>query len=136
MSPRPVLAVVAVFLTWSILDVVTHGMLLDPIYQATADLWRPMEEMNMALMYSIALATAACFVMIYTFLVTRKSLAAGLKLGTLFGLASGISMGWGFYGFMPIPLSLAWGWFLGILINYVLAGALVGAIVKSREETS
>ena len=71
-----------------------------------------------------------------TCLVTRKSLAAGLKLGALFGLASGISMGWGFYGFMPIPLSLAWGWFLGILINYVLAGALVGAIVKSREETS
>ena len=38
--------------------------------------------------------------------------------------------------FMPIPLSLAWGWFLGILINYMLGGALAGAIVKSREETS
>lgn len=135
MSQRPILAVVAVFLTWSILDV-AHGTLLDPIYQATADLWRPMEEMKMALMYSVSLATAACFVMIYTFLVTRKSLASGLKLGALFGLASGVSMGWGFYGYMPIPLSLAWSWFLGILINYVLAGALVGAIVKSREENS
>ena len=136
MSKRPILAVVAVFLTWSILDLVIHGMLLDPIYQATADLWRPVEEMKMALMYAVAIATAACFVMIYTCLVTRKSLAAGLKLGALFGLASGVSMGWGFYGYMPIPLSLAWGWFLSILINFVLAGALVGAIVKPREETS
>ena len=135
MSQRPILAVFAVFLTWSILDV-AHGVLLDPIYQATADLWRPVEEMNMALMYSVSLATAACFVTIYTLLVTRKSLAAGLKLGALFGLASGISMGWGFYGFMPIPLSMAWGWFLGVLINFVLAGTLVGAIVKSREEAS
>lgn len=134
MSLRPILAVVAVFLTWSMLDLVIHGMLLDPIYQATADLWRPVEEMKMALMYAVAIATAACFVMIYTCLVTRKSLAAGLKLGALFGLASGVSMGWGFYGYMPIPLSLAWGWFLSILINFVLAGALVGAIVKSREE--
>ncbi|MXY67834.1 MAG: hypothetical protein F4Y47_04660 [Acidobacteriia bacterium] len=136
MSLRPILAVVAVFLTWSMLDLVIHGMLLDPIYQATADLWRPVEEMKMALMYAVAIATAACFVMIYTCLVTRKSLAAGLKLGALFGLASGVSMGWGFYGYMPIPLSLAWGWFLSILINFVLAGALVGAIVKSREEAS
>jgi len=135
MSQRPILAVVAVFLTWSILDV-AHGVLLDPVYQATADLWRPVEEMDLALMYSVSLATAACFVMIYTVVVTRKSLAAGRKLGALFGLASGISMGGGFYGFMPIPLSLAWGWFLGVLINFVLAGALVGAIVKSREEAS
>lgn len=135
MLQRPILAVIAVFLTWSILDLVIHGTLLDPIYQATADLWRPVEEMKMALMYAVSIATAACFVMIYTCLVTRKSIAAGLKLGTLFGLATGVSMGWGFYGYMPIPLSLAWGWFLSILINYVLAGALVGAIVKSREET-
>jgi len=135
MLQRPILAVIAVFFTWSILDLVIHGTLLDPIYQATADLWRPVEEMRMALMYAVSIATAACFVMIYTCLVTRKSLEAGLKLGALFGLASGVSMGWGFYGYMPIPLSLAWGWFLSILINYVLAGALVGAIVKSREET-
>jgi len=135
MLQRPILAVIAVFLTWSILDLVIHGTLLDPIYQATADLWRPVEEMKMALMYAVSIATAACFVMIYTCLVTRKSIAAGLKLGALFGLATGVSMGWGFYGYMPIPLSLAWGWFLSILINYVLAGALVGAIVKSREET-
>lgn len=136
MLQRPILAVIAVFLTWSILDLVIHGTLLDPLYQATADLWRPVEEMKMALMYAVSIATAACFVMIYTFLVTHKSLAAGLKLGALFGLASGVSMGWGFYGYMPIPLSLAWGWFLSILINFVLAGVLVGAIVKSREETS
>ena len=136
MLQRPILAVVAVLLTWWILDFVIHGALLDPIYQATADLWRPMEEMKMALMYSVSPATAACFVAVYTLLVTRKSLAAGLKLGALFGLASGISTGFGFYGYMPIPLSLAWGWFLSILINFVLAGALVGAIVKSREEIS
>ena len=136
MLRRPTLAVVAVFLTWSILDFVTHGVLLDPIYQATANLWRPMEEMKMALMYAVGFVTAACFVAVYALLVTRKSVAAGLKLGALIGLAAGLSMGYGSYSYMPIPLSLALGWFVGILVNYVLAGALVGAIVKSGETPS
>lgn len=136
MLKRSILAGVAVFLTWWILDFVTHGLLLDPIYQTTANLWRPMEEMNMALMYAVSLATAACFVSVYTLLVTNKSVAAGLKLGALIGLAAGLSMGFGSYGYMPIPLSLAWGWFFAILVNYVLAGALVGAIVKSRDTAS
>ena len=136
MLKRTVLAGVAVFVTLSILDFVIHGMLLEPIYQATADLWRPMDEMNMALMYGVTLAVTACFVALYAHLFTSKSVLAGIKLGTLFGLATGISMGFGSYGYMPIPLSLAWSWFLGVLTEFVIAGAIVGALVKSGEGAS
>ena len=136
MSKRTILAVVAVFLTWSILDFVIHGLLLQSTYQATADLWRPMDEMNMALMYVVTLAVTVCFVSVYGLLVTKKSLLSGVTLGALFGLASGISMGFGSYCYMPIPLTLAWGWFLGTLVEAVAAGALVGAIMRPGEETS
>ena len=132
---RSILGVVAVFVTWSITDFLIHGLLLDPIYQATAELWRPIDEIKMAPMYATTLAAATCFVMVYAHFVARKSLIAGIKLGALFGLATGISMGFGSYSYMPIPLTLAWSWFFEALVSCVIAGALVGAIVKPKEET-
>ena len=131
MAKRTILAVVAVFVAWSVLDVIIHGILLESTYEATASLWRPMDEMNMSLMYGVTLVFTACFVLIYGLLVEPKSLASGLKFGALFGLAVGISMGLGSYIYMPIPVTLAWSWLFGTLFEAIVAGAIVGAIIKS-----
>lgn len=133
MLKRPFIAVVVIFLAWSLLDFVIHGLLLQATYEATADLWRPMEEMNMTLMYIVTLAYTVCFVAIYDVFVSQKSVATGIKYGALFGLAAGISMGFGSYTFMPIPWSLALSWFTGTLVESIVAGALVGAIIKQSE---
>jgi hypothetical protein len=130
MLKRTVFAVVVVFIAWSILDFIIHGMLLKSTYAATASLWRPMGEMNMPLMYLVTLVFTGCFVLIYGYLVGQKSLVSGIKFGVLFGLATGISMGFGSYSYMPIPLTLAWSWFFGSLIEAMVAGAIVGAIIK------
>lgn len=135
MTKRILLAVVAVFIAWEVLDFIIHGVLLQSTYEATASLWRPMEEMKMFLMYCITLLFAICFVLIYGLLIGEKSLASGIKFGVLFGMATGLSMGFGSYSYMPIPLSLAWVWFIGTLIEAVAAGAIVGAILKPAEET-
>jgi len=63
-------------------------------------------------------------------MVSVKSLTTGIRYGVFFGLAAGISMGLGSYSCMPIPLTLAWSWFLGMLVEAIVAGALVGAILK------
>jgi hypothetical protein len=131
MTRRITLAVVAVFIAWSILDFILHGLLLRSTYEATANLWRPMDQMNMPLMYFVTLVFTVCFVLIYGLLVGRKSLVSGIQFGALFGLATGISMGFGSYSYMPIPLTLAWSWFFGSWIEAITAGAIVGAIVKS-----
>lgn len=133
MSKRPLIAVVVIFIAWSVLDFVIHGLLLQETYAATASLWRPMEEMNMTLMYIVTLAYTVCFVAIYDVLVSEKSIATGIKYGALFGLAAGISMGFGSYTFMPIPWSLALSWFTGTLVEAIVAGALVGAIIKQTD---
>lgn len=130
MRKRTIWAVVAVFIAWAILDFILHGLLLRPIYEATANLWRPMDQMNMPLIYFVTLVFTVCFVLIYELLVERKSLASGIRFGALFGLATGISMGFGSYSYMPIPLTLAWSWFLGSWIEAIAAGAIVGAIMK------
>ena len=136
MFKRAILAVVAAFIARSILDFVIHGLLLQSTYMATADLWRPMEEMNVPLMYLVSLAFTACFVAFYGLMVTKKSFISGIKFGALFGLASGVSGGFGSYCVMPIPLTLALSWFLGTLIEAIAGGALVGAILKPGIETS
>jgi hypothetical protein len=131
MAKRIILAVVTVFIAWSILDFILHGLLLRSTYEATANLWRPMDQMKMPLMYFVTLVFTACFVLIYGLLVERKSLVSGIQFGALFGLATGISMGFGSFSYMPIPLTLAWTWFFGSWIEAIAAGAIVGAIVKS-----
>jgi hypothetical protein len=125
------LASLAVFIVWSILDFVVHGMVLSGIYASTASLWRPMEEMNMGLMRSVSALSALAFTAIYVYHVKGGSMAAGAKYGLLFGLATGIPMGFGSYGYMPIPYSLAWGWFFCSVVAGVLGGAVAGAIAKN-----
>src|SRR3990170_5803721 len=131
MTKRTILAVVGVFIAWSILDFILHGLLLRSTYEATANLWRPMDQMNTPLMYFLTLVFAVCFVLIYGLLVGQKSLASGIRFGALFGLATGITMGFGSYSYMPIPLTLAWSWFFGSWIESITAGVIVGAIMKS-----
>jgi uncharacterized protein with PQ loop repeat len=131
MVKRTIVAILAVFIAWSILDFILHGVLLRPIYVNTARLWRPMDQMNVTLMYFVTLVFSVCFVLIYRFLVGQKSLATGIRFGALFGLATGISMGFGSYCYMPIPLTLAWSWFIGSWVEAIAAGAIVGAIIKS-----
>ena len=97
MVKQSLLAVIAIFITWAILDFIIHDILLQSTYEATAELWRRMEEMKMSLMYVVTLLFAACFVTIYGLLVTQKSLASGIIFGVFFGLATGISMGFGSY---------------------------------------
>jgi uncharacterized protein with PQ loop repeat len=133
MMKRTILAVVAVFIAWSVMDFLIHGLLLRSTYEATANLWRPMDQMKVPLMYFVTLVFTVCFVLIYGLLVGQKSLMSGIKFGVLFGLATGVSMGFGSYCYMPIPLSLAWSWFLGSWIEAVTAGAIVGAIMRASE---
>ena len=95
MARRAVLALVAVFVAWSVLDFVTHGVLLCPVYSETINLWRPMDQMNMPLTSAVTLVKAACFVAIYWLLVGPKSLVAGLAYGVIFGISAGFSMGFG-----------------------------------------
>lgn len=130
MLKRTILAIVAVFAAWTALDFVIHGLILKASYEATAHLWRPMAEMKMGLMHVVVFIASLAFVLIYAWLVGRKSVANGVKYGLLYGIGAGVSMGYGSYAFMPITYHLALVWFLGTLVEMTVAGLLVGAIIK------
>ena len=78
------LAVVAIATAWFV-DIMIHGSFLAAEYAATAQLWRPMEDMNPLFSNGVALITAFLFVLIYCQLISSKSLQKALRLGVLLG---------------------------------------------------
>ena len=123
------LACISILVAWTLIDLLAHRLFLAPLYASTPHLWRPFDQMNIALIYAVTFGLIAIFVAVYRLLVRPKSLRAGLLLGSFLGLALGASAGFGTYIHAPIPLSLAWGWFLAGSIKGVAAGVILGALV-------
>src|SRR3972149_8272884 len=113
---KVILSVLAVFVAWSALDFVIHGVILLSAYQATASLWRPMSEMKMSVLYLSVLIAALAFVCIYWRFFSQKGIATGLEYGFWFWVGVGVPMGYGSYSVMPIPYHMALIWFLGSLV--------------------
>lgn len=129
---RIILAIIAVFVAWSVMDIIIHGFLLMPTYIETSSLWRPENEMKNGLLYLVTLVGAVGFVLIYNYFKT-KSIRMGLLYGLLLGVSWGFSMGFGTYSYTPIPYFLALSWFGTMLVEALVAGLLVGLIVKGPQ---
>jgi hypothetical protein len=127
---KTLFSVITVFVAWTVLDFLIHGVILKSAYEATANLWRPMNEMKMSVMHLAVLITSISFAWIYVRMISNKSIATGLRYGLWWGLGAGVSMGYGTYSVMPIPYLMALTWFLGSLMEGAVAGLIVGGIVK------
>lgn len=133
---RSIGAGVAILVAWTLFDALIHRLVLTPLYEANRNLWRPFDEMSTALICAVTLVLIAVFVGVYRLLVRPKSLRAGLGLGAFVGLALGVSSGFGTFIHMPIPLPLAWGWFVAGWLKGVVAGGIVGAIIVDGDHGS
>jgi hypothetical protein len=126
---RLIAAGVSILVAWSLLDALVHRLFLAPLYEADPGLWRPVAQMNVALIWAVTLILIGIFVGIYRLLVRPKSLVAGLGLGAFLGLALGVASGIGTFIHMPIPLALACGWLIAGWLKGVVAGGIIGALV-------
>ena len=122
----------AVFVAWSVLDFIGHGLIFGSLYAAMPGVWRPQAEMKIGVIYAGVATTAAAFVAIYDLQIRSRGLVAGLLFGLLFGLATGASMACGGYAVHPIQPELALGWFVLTMIEASIGGVIVGAVVKSK----
>jgi uncharacterized membrane protein YsdA (DUF1294 family) len=127
---KVILAVLAVFVSWQVLDFLIHNVILMSQYEATKSLWRAEEDIMMGLLLFVSLVGATGFVLIYDMFFKEKNIITGIKYGLVFGITIGISMGYGTYSFQPITYFTALGWFLGTLVEAVVAGLITGLIIK------
>ncbi|HPL63303.1 MAG: hypothetical protein PHG91_08025 [Syntrophales bacterium] len=128
MARRYILAVILIFFAWTVFDFIIHAAALERMYASLSHLWRPVAEMNAALINVVRLVESAAFAAIFALLVAPKNLVSGLKYGLLFGIAAGVPMGLGAYAFMPVPLSLGIAWSLGVLAEAAAGGLILGAL--------
>lgn len=133
MAKKIILASIAVFVGWVVLDFVIHVVILRGAYEQTSTLWRPEGEMKTTLMYIVSLISAVGFVLLYAWFVSGKSTMTGLKFGLLLGVIWGISMGYGSYSVMPITYGTALTWFLGTIVEMGFAGWMTGLVFKVGE---
>lgn len=124
------LAILAVFVSWQVLDYLIHNVILMSTYAETASLWRAPEDMMMGLMMFVSLVSAACFVLIFDRFFKEKNMMTGIKYGLIFGIGAGISMGYGTYSVQPIMYFTALGWFLGTIVEALVAGLITGMLLK------
>ena len=129
MIVRIVLAVVVVFVVWSALDYVMHDVLLSKSYEEMKDLWRGRDEMKLTLIAAVTAVVSICFVSIYAFFTHCRCAGKGVIFGLLWGTAAGVSMGFGTYATMRVPLHLGVIWCLGTIVKCAVAGFLVGILV-------
>ncbi len=130
---RLILSIIAVFITWQMLDFIIHGVILGSSYQATAELWRPMEEMKMWLLYVAGIVSSIVFVLIYYMFFARKNIRTAVIYGLLFGVGTGFSMGYGTYAVMPITYKIAIVWFIGAVVEATAGGLVMGLIIKDQK---
>ena len=130
MAKKVLLAAIAVFVAWEALDFVIHGMILAPTYATQPQLWRPQGEMKLGVMFVAVFIAALAFAALYAYFVRPKALGTAVRFGLVWGIGGGVAMGYGTYGAMPIPYTMALTWFLGTVVEACVGGALVGLIVR------
>lgn len=132
-AKRFVLASLAVFVAAQILGFVIHGVLLQPAYQATQDIWRQDVESRMWIVWLSGLLTAPLFVYIFIKGYEGKGVMEGLRFGLIIGLFTSIPLAYGAYAVLPIPYSLALQWFLYGTAEVILLGVVAASVYRPAE---
>ncbi len=130
-NKRFFLAVAAVFVVHEVLGFIIHQVLMTPFYQETYSLWRMPEEINLGLIYLVAVIWSLLFTYIFTKGYEGKGPMEGIRYGLLVGLLISVPMAFATYAVQPITLSMAMAWFVYGTIQVVACG-LAAALVYQR----
>ncbi len=130
-TQRFVLAGIAAFAAMMVFNFLWHGVLLEGQYMATMSLWRPQDQMGAYFPWAAGTTLLLGFVL--AFLFTRHYEAKGIGEGARFGLYTGLIIGlmaFNSYPYIAIPLILGVGWFVGGLLQGIVAGVALSLVYK------
>jgi hypothetical protein len=120
-------AFIAVFVFIFFFEFIWHGMLMKSAYLETASLWRGQPIFPWLLLGQAVVAFA--FTGLYVSKVGVNCPVTGAGYGVVIGiLCAGGDIIW--FSVQPLTVKILCMWIAGALIEFALAGALVGAIYK------
>jgi hypothetical protein len=127
---------VAVFATIFVFEWLFHGVYMMPAYQATAEYWRPMEQMQGMMWVCILTKLIMAFAICCLFCMAAKgceSQGKCTKKGAKFGFKIGLLLGaqqFASYMWLPIEMDMAVKWFVGDVIMGVLIGIVLAYTMR------
>lgn len=131
-TKRWLLASVAVLVVFTALEFIIHGVLLQGIYQQTASVWRAQADMRrlMWIFWAGYLVFAPFFALIYVkgYEKGKPGLGQGFRFGLYMGAMLSVTLSYGWYVILPIPLVLACYWFAAIFVEFTAAGVAAGLV--------
>jgi hypothetical protein len=127
-----IIASVVIFVVDQILSYLFHGVFMSGVYEQTAHLWRPMEEMNRLMWMGWLSGLIWSFLFVYIFAkgYENKGIMEGVRFGLLIGVFFSLPMSLGTYMSMPITGGIAIGWFLFGVIEITILGILAAWLYK------
>jgi hypothetical protein len=131
-TKRWLLASLAVVVVMGVLEFLIHGVLLSDMYRQTASIWRSEAEMQkmMWVFWAGLLVFAPFFTLIYAkgYEKEKPALGQGFRFGLYVGAMLSVMSSFGWYVMLPIPLALAFYWFLTVLVEFTAAGIAAGLV--------
>ena len=131
-----IIALIAVFIFFSVFDYVFHNILMKDAYQQTSNLWRPEEVMKEFVLWTML--GQFIFSLGFVALFTKAFKRGGIIEGAIFGLLLAvIFIGnlsiW--HAVLPSTGSLLISWIVGTTIELILAGMIVALIYQNKTAT-
>lgn len=127
---RFVLTGISVFISFCIMDILIHGIMLSSTYLSLSHVWRP--DMN-SLMWMMYLASFL-FSFVFAWLFIRGYKGEGIKGGVVFGFIMGIGMNImaaiGQYVMYPLPGIMCIKWFIFGTVEYIIAGVAASFVYR------
>lgn len=125
---------VAVFVAWSALSFIIHGVILGKVYgsEEMMKVWRPDMQSKMWIFYVVTAVTSFFLTLIYSKWSTGKGLAEGLQFGVYSGFLMATPMAYSSYAMYPIPYHLALQWFIYGMIHFILLGIILAMIFGKK----
>jgi hypothetical protein len=130
---RFILASIAVFFAFEIMDAIIHMVILKKTYEALASIWRP-DMMSLLWIFHVgALILAFLFTYIFIKGYENKGILEGVRYGIIIGLFANIPYGFYEYAMYPLPLSLCIQWFIYGMIEFMICGIIAAGIYKPNK---
>ena len=132
-------SVAAVWIVMMGTNWVLHGVWLKPLYEQTAQFWRPWEEMQ-TMMYWMWIGTAIfswAFVWIYSKGISRDNQwLQAFRYALAILLVAHVPAQLGMWATSPFPAELLWKWFFIATIQAVLSAFVMTWTYKPLESWS
>lgn len=131
-SARFVLCTVVLAIFTFVYQMVVHGHLLMPYYNATPALWRPETDMQQMFVWCLVfkLVMGAVLTLLFTRNYENKGLEEGVRFGFYIGLLMGV-MTASWFMILPISSTLAVAWLIDGIVYGILSGVVLAQFYRN-----